>query len=76
MSVVNVVNAKSGKHKAHCYITKIKKSDTFALSNRIHCFENVTAILFVVAASGYDQCLVEDRDSVSDGKGNGPIGLF
>ncbi|CAO3622623.1 unnamed protein product [Cunninghamella blakesleeana] len=29
----------------------------------IHCFENVTAILFVVAISGYDQCLVEDRDS-------------
>jgi guanine nucleotide-binding protein subunit alpha len=26
----------------------------------IHCFENVTAILFVVAISGYDQCLVED----------------
>lgn len=31
----------------------------------IHCFENVTAILFVVAISGYDQCLIEDRDSVS-----------
>ncbi|KAL0095857.1 guanine nucleotide binding protein, alpha [Phycomyces blakesleeanus] len=29
----------------------------------IHCFENVTAILFVVAISGYDQCLVEDRNS-------------
>ncbi|KAG0173798.1 hypothetical protein DFQ28_008122 [Apophysomyces sp. BC1034] len=29
----------------------------------IHCFENVTAILFVVSISGYDQCLVEDRDS-------------
>ncbi|CDZ96572.1 guanine nucleotide-binding protein alpha-2 subunit [Phaffia rhodozyma] len=29
----------------------------------IHCFENVTAILFLVAVSGYDQCLVEDRDS-------------
>ncbi|KAI9282361.1 guanine nucleotide binding protein, alpha subunit [Sporodiniella umbellata] len=28
----------------------------------IHCFENVTAILFVVAISGYDQCLVEDKD--------------
>lgn len=27
------------------------------------CFENVTAILFLVAVSGYDQCLVEDRDS-------------
>ncbi|KAI8087979.1 guanine nucleotide binding protein, alpha subunit [Gilbertella persicaria] len=29
----------------------------------IHCFENVTAVLFVVAISGYDQCLIEDRDS-------------
>ncbi|CEP18607.1 hypothetical protein [Parasitella parasitica] len=29
----------------------------------IHCFENVTAILFVVAISGYDQCLAEDRNS-------------
>ncbi|KAI8967875.1 guanine nucleotide binding protein, alpha subunit [Mycotypha africana] len=33
----------------------------------IHCFENVTAILFVVAISGYDQCLVEDRDSMHEG---------
>lgn len=31
----------------------------------IHCFENVTAILFVVAISGYDQRLVEDKDAVS-----------
>lgn len=29
----------------------------------IHCFENVTAILFLVAVSGYDECLVEDKDS-------------
>ncbi|OZJ02872.1 hypothetical protein BZG36_03799 [Bifiguratus adelaidae] len=29
----------------------------------IHCFENVTALLFVVAISGYDQCLVEDKDA-------------
>jgi hypothetical protein len=29
----------------------------------IHCFENVTAILFVVAISGYDQRLVEDKDA-------------
>ncbi|KAI9313591.1 putative Gpa2-guanine nucleotide-binding protein alpha-2 subunit [Dichotomocladium elegans] len=29
----------------------------------MHCFENVTAILFIVAISGYDQCLLEDRDS-------------
>lgn len=30
----------------------------------IHCFDSVTSILFVVAISGYDQCLAEDRDSV------------
>ena len=30
----------------------------------IHCFENVTALLFLVAISGYDQCLVEDKDAV------------
>ncbi|CAJ0643303.1 10691_t:CDS:2, partial [Entrophospora sp. SA101] len=29
----------------------------------IHCFEDVTAVLFLVAISGYDQCLVEDKDS-------------
>ncbi|KAJ7851220.1 guanine nucleotide-binding protein alpha-2 subunit [Mycena leptocephala] len=28
----------------------------------IHCFQDVTAILFLVNLSGYDQCLVEDRD--------------
>ncbi|KAI7905664.1 guanine nucleotide binding protein, alpha subunit [Cokeromyces recurvatus] len=33
----------------------------------IHCFENVTAILFIVAISGYDQCLVEDRNSIQEG---------
>lgn len=31
----------------------------------IHCFENVNALLFLVAISGYDQCLVEDKDGVS-----------
>ncbi|EPS45157.1 hypothetical protein H072_856 [Dactylellina haptotyla CBS 200.50] len=29
----------------------------------IHCFENVTALLFLIAISGYDQCLVEDKDA-------------
>ncbi|KAG2192886.1 hypothetical protein INT47_012517 [Mucor saturninus] len=29
----------------------------------IHCFDSVTSVLFVVAISGYDQCLAEDRDS-------------
>ncbi|KAF4623682.1 hypothetical protein D9613_001396 [Agrocybe pediades] len=28
----------------------------------IHCFQDVTSILFLVSLSGYDQCLVEDRD--------------
>jgi len=31
----------------------------------IHCFENVNALLFLVAISGYDQCLAEDKDGVS-----------
>jgi hypothetical protein len=31
----------------------------------IHCFENVNALLFLVAISGYDQCLPEDKDGVS-----------
>jgi len=30
----------------------------------IHCFQDVTSILFLISLSGYDQCLVEDRDSV------------
>ncbi|GAA5850659.1 hypothetical protein JCM9279_006378 [Rhodotorula babjevae] len=29
----------------------------------IHCFENVTALLFLASLAGYDQFLVEDRDS-------------
>jgi guanine nucleotide-binding protein subunit alpha len=31
----------------------------------IHCFQDVTAILFLVSLSGYDQCLVEERTAVS-----------
>ncbi|KAK4508942.1 uncharacterized protein ATC70_013215 [Mucor velutinosus] len=30
----------------------------------IHCFDNVAAVLFVAALSGYDCCLVEDRYSM------------
>jgi guanine nucleotide-binding protein subunit alpha len=30
----------------------------------IHCFENVTCLLFIVSLSGYDQCLVEDKNAV------------
>ncbi|KAI9717659.1 MAG: G-Protein alpha subunit [Candelaria pacifica] len=29
----------------------------------IHCFESVNCLLFLVAISGYDQCLVEDKDA-------------
>lgn len=29
--------------------------------HRIHCFENVTAVIFVAAASEYDQVLYEDE---------------
>lgn len=46
----------------------------------IHCFENVTALLFLVAISGYDQCLVEDKDAVCliavAGSLRGGIGLL
>ena len=31
----------------------------------IHCFQDVTSILFLASLSGYDQCLVEDKDAVS-----------
>jgi hypothetical protein len=31
----------------------------------IHCFQDVTAILFLVSLSGYDQCLVEEWTAVS-----------
>ena len=31
----------------------------------IHCFEDVTAILFLVSLSGYDQSLDEANDAVS-----------
>jgi guanine nucleotide-binding protein subunit alpha len=36
----------------------------------IHCFQDVTSILFLVSLSGYDQCLVEDKDAVSCSDGN------
>ncbi|GAA5999644.1 guanine nucleotide-binding protein subunit alpha [Rhodotorula paludigena] len=29
----------------------------------IHCFESVTAIIFLASLAGYDQVLIEDRDS-------------
>ena len=30
----------------------------------IHCFQDVTAVLFLVSLSGYDQCLVEECHAV------------
>jgi hypothetical protein len=30
----------------------------------IHCFENVTSIIFIAALSEYDQCLFEEEDMV------------
>jgi len=30
----------------------------------IHCFQDVTSVLFLVSLVGYDQCLVEDKDAV------------
>jgi hypothetical protein len=39
----------------------------------IHCFQDVTTILFLVSLSGYDQCLVEDKDAVREHVRIGPI---
>lgn len=36
----------------------------------IHVFDNVEVVLFLVAISGYDQCLVEDRNGVSERDAN------
>jgi guanine nucleotide-binding protein subunit alpha len=33
----------------------------------IHCFENVTSIIFCVALSEYDQVLLEESNQVSAG---------
>lgn len=30
----------------------------------IHCFQDVTTILFLVSLNGYDQCLFEDSNAV------------
>jgi hypothetical protein len=34
----------------------------------IHCFQDVTSIVFLVNLSGYDQCLVEDKAAVRTGR--------
>lgn len=38
----------------------------------IHCFEGVQCLLFMVALSGYDQCLVEDQTAVSTQHSSSP----
>lgn len=37
----------------------------------IHCFEGVTAIIFIVAMSEYDLTLAEDQEMVSHGPTSG-----
>lgn len=31
----------------------------------IHCFQDVTAVLFLVSLSGYDTCMIEEKTTVS-----------
>jgi guanine nucleotide-binding protein subunit alpha len=38
----------------------------------IHCFENVTSIIFCVALSEYDQVLLEESSQVSANKTTAP----
>lgn len=49
-------------HKLHMLDVGGQKSER---RKWIHCFQEVTSILFLVSLSGYDQCLVEDKDAVS-----------
>lgn len=39
----------------------------------IHCFENVTSIMFLVALSEYDQVLVESDNEVSKHQQKPPV---
>lgn len=41
----------------------------------IHCFENVTSIMFLVALSEYDQVLVESDNEVRLGTHSGLAGV-
>lgn len=40
----------------------------------IHCFENVTSIMFLVALSEYDQVLVESDNEVGPALSRGSMG--
>lgn len=42
----------------------------------IHCFENVTSIIFCVALSEYDQDLLEEAHQVSPVCENAKVGLL
>lgn len=42
----------------------------------IHCFEDVTAIIFCVAMSEYDQVLHEDETTVSLKRMKTPFGFY
>lgn len=51
-------------HLAHRYVLSAH-TNLHQIQNHLQQTENVTALLFLVAVSGYDQCLVEDKDAVS-----------
>lgn len=57
--IETVIDVKS--HKLHMLDVGGQKSER---RKWIHCFSDVTSILFLVSLSGYDQCLVEDKDAV------------
>lgn len=57
MSVVSGLSERSKFALYSCPICRI--ADVF--TRWIHCFENVTAIIFLVAISEYDQALYEDE---------------
>ncbi|KAK7721360.1 Guanine nucleotide-binding protein alpha-2 subunit [Diaporthe eres] len=42
----------------------------------IHCFENVTSIIFCVALSEYDQVLLEEIDIFKQKLGRSPLGNY
>ena len=58
MLVDNDQNERNGKLILH----RISIYSSF-FSYRIHCFEDVTAIIFCVALSEYDQVLYEDEST-------------
>lgn len=68
MLVVKEVNEKNGNLLFFFFLIEIESF--LILFLRIHCFDNVAAVLFVAALSGYDCCLVEDKYSVSSNSPN------